>query len=63
MSKFGKSEMVLVGEMENVFEQADLLNSKVGSLPMTYLGMLLGVSFKSTGIWNGILFCRNLNVI
>lgn len=55
--------MVPVGEMENVFEQADLLYSKVGSLSMTYLGMLLGVSFKSTGIWNGILFCRNLNVI
>lgn len=55
--------MVPVGEMENVFEQADLLYSKVGSLPMTHLGMLLGVSFKSTGIWNGILLCRNLNVI
>ena len=59
----GKSEIVLVGEVENVSEQADLLYSKVRSLPMTYLGMPLWVSFKSMGIWNGILFWRNLNVV
>lgn len=49
--------------MENVSEQADLLYSKVGSLPMAYLGIPLGVSLKSMGIWNGILFQRNLNVV
>ena len=33
----GKSEMVLVGEVENIHELVDLLYCKVGSLPMTYL--------------------------
>ena len=40
----GKSEMVPVGEAENIHELADLLYCKVGSLPMTYLGMLLRAS-------------------
>ena len=51
----GKSEMVPVGEAENIHERADLLYCKVGSLPMTYLGMLLRASCKSMAIWNPIL--------
>ena len=51
----GKSEMVPVGEAENIHELADLLYCEVGSLPMTYLGMLLRASCKSMAIWNPIL--------
>ena len=47
----GKSEMVLVGEVENIHELADLLYCKVGSLPITYLGMPLGASSKSMAIF------------
>ena len=50
-----KSEMVLVGEVENVHELVNLLYCKVRSFLMTYLGMPLGASFKSIGIWNPIL--------
>ena len=59
----GKSEMVLVGEVENIHELADPLYCKVGSLPMTYLGMPLGASSKSMAIWNPILekFERHLS--
>ena len=34
---------------------AKILGCRVGSLPMTYLGMPLGVSHKSSPIWNPIL--------
>ena len=47
----GKSEMVLVGEVENIHELADPLYCKVGSLPMTYLGMPLGASSKPMAIF------------
>ncbi|XP_030930936.1 geranylgeranyl transferase type-2 subunit beta-like [Quercus lobata] len=42
----GKGEMVLVGDVENVTDLADLLYCKVGSLPMIYLGMPLGVALN-----------------
>ena len=51
----GKSEMVPVGEVENIRELVDLLYCEVGSLPMTYLGILLRASCKSMAIWNPIL--------
>ena len=37
-----KSEMVLVGAVGNILTLADILCCRVGSLPMTYLGMPLG---------------------
>ena len=37
-----KSEMALIGEVNNVYALAEILGCRVGSLPMTYLGMLLG---------------------
>ena len=49
-----------MGEVENVVELDLILYCKVGSLPMTHLGMPLGASFKSTTIWNPIW--RNSNV-
>ena len=59
-----KSEMVPIGEVPNVFVLAKILGCRVGSLPMTYLGMPLGVSHKSPTVWNPILekFERKLAV-
>ena len=51
----GKSEIVLVGEVNNLDALANILQCRVGSLPMKYLGMLLGTSFKTALIWNPIL--------
>ena len=51
----GKSEIVLVGEVNNLDALANILQCRVGSLPMKYLGMPLGTSFKTASIWNPIL--------
>ena len=51
----GKSEIVPVGEVNNLVALANILHCKVGSLPMKYLRMPLGTSFKTTSIWNPIL--------
>ena len=50
-----KSEMVPIGEVPNIHVLAEILGCRIGSLPMTYLGMPLGVSHKSLTIWNPIL--------
>ncbi len=50
-----KSEMVSVGDMPNLAMLADIMNCQVGSLPMNYLGLPLGASFKSKAIWNSVL--------
>ena len=51
----GKSEIVPVWEVGNIGDLVDILRCRVGSLPMKYLGMPLGTSFKTTSIWNPIL--------
>ena len=51
----GKSEIVLVGEVNNLDALANILQCRVGSLPMKYLGMPLGTSFNTASIWNPIL--------
>ena len=51
----GKSEIVPVGEVNNLDALANIIQCRVGSLPMTYLGMPLGTSFKTASIWNPIL--------
>ena len=51
----GKSEIVPVGEVNNLAELASISHCRVGSLPMKYLGMPLGTSFKTALIWNPIL--------
>ena len=51
----GKSEIVLVGEVNNLAELASIFHCRVGSLPLKYLGMPLGTSFKTAFIWNPIL--------
>ena len=50
-----KSEMVLIGEVPNIHVLSEILGCRIGSLPMTYLGMPLGASYKSHTIWNPIL--------
>ena len=51
----GKSEIVPVVEVNNLDALAYILQCRVGSLPMKYLGMPLGTSFKIASIWNPIL--------
>ena len=51
----GKSEIVPIGEMTNIHNLAKILQCRVGSLPMIYLGMPLGTSYKTAFVWNSIL--------
>lgn len=51
----GKSEVVPIGNVSNMAKLADILCCKIVSLLMTYLGLLLGASFKVLFIWNTIL--------
>ena len=51
----GKSEIVPVGEVNNLVALARILQCRVGSLPTKYLGTPLGTSFKAASIWNPIL--------
>ena len=50
-----KSEMVPIEEVVDVHALAEILGCRVGTLPMSYLGMLLGASRNSPSIWNPIL--------
>ena len=50
-----KSEMVPIGAVPNVHVLVEFLGCRIGSLPMTYLGMPLGASYKSPIVWNSIL--------
>ena len=51
----GKSEIVPIGEVSNIQTLANILQCRVGSLLMIYLGMPLGTSYKTTSIRNPIL--------
>ena len=46
----GKSEIVPIGEVSNIHTLTNILQSRVGSLPMIYLGMPLGTFYKTTSI-------------
>ncbi|XP_075645470.1 uncharacterized protein LOC142616518 [Castanea sativa] len=50
-----KSEMVPIGEVDDVHTLAEILGCLVGTLHMSYLGMPLGASHNSPSIWNPIL--------
>ena len=50
-----KSEMVSIREVPNVHVLAKILGCRIGSLPMTYLDMPLGLSHKFLTIWDPIL--------
>ena len=45
-----KSEMVPIGEVDDMYALAKILGCKVGKLPMFYLGMSLGASHNSPSI-------------
>jgi hypothetical protein len=50
---FGKSDIVPIGEVEDVDNLAQILGCRVVSLPLKYLGLSLGASYEATSIWNG----------
>ena len=49
-----KSELILVEDVSNLEEHAEILGSEAGSLPTTYLGLLLGAPHKSYRVWEGV---------
>ena len=51
----GKSEIVPVGDVNNVDALVNILHYRVGSLLMKYLEIPLGTSFKIASIWNPVL--------
>ena len=51
----GKSELVPVGMVHNFDLLLNVLFCKQGTLPMKYLGLLLGTKFKDKTTWNPIL--------
>jgi hypothetical protein len=50
-----KSEMVPIGEVQNISDLADSLCCHIGGFPLSYLGMPLGASYKAVAVWNSIL--------
>ena len=49
-----KSEIISVGEVDEVDVLAMELGCKVGSLPSSYLGLPLGAPNKSLSTWDGV---------
>ncbi|RVW14448.1 putative mitochondrial protein [Vitis vinifera] len=49
-----KSEIILVGEVDEILEMAVELGCKVGQLPSTYLGLPLGAPNKAGYVWDGV---------
>ena len=49
-----KSEIIPVGEVEEMEEMAAELGCRVGSMPLVYLGLPLGAPNKATSVWDGV---------
>ncbi|RVW97672.1 Transposon TX1 uncharacterized 149 kDa protein [Vitis vinifera] len=49
-----KSEIIPVGEVEEILEIAAELGCRVGSLPSQYLGLPLGVPNRASSMWDGV---------
>ena len=49
-----KSELILMGGLENVGELAHEFGCKLSALPSSYLGLPLGTRFKDVEIWDGV---------
>ncbi|RVW15177.1 LINE-1 reverse transcriptase-like [Vitis vinifera] len=49
-----KSEVIPVGEVEDIEMLAVELGCKVGTLPSVYLGLPLGAKHKATAMWDGV---------
>jgi hypothetical protein len=50
-----KSILIAVLEVLHQEELANILSCIISSLPLIYLGFLLGASFKSKAIWDGVV--------
>jgi len=50
-----KSQIVPIGKVEDVDNMAHILRCRVVSLPLKYLGLPLGASYKATNIWNRVI--------
>ncbi|RVW67016.1 hypothetical protein CK203_064869 [Vitis vinifera] len=50
----GKSEIIPVGEVEDIEELAVEIGCRVGSLPSQYLGLPLGAPNKASSVWDGV---------
>ena len=49
-----KSEIISVGEVDEVEELVVELGCRVGSLPSQYLGLPLGAPNRATSVWDGV---------
>jgi hypothetical protein len=54
-NNLAKSELVLVGNVENVDGLAGILGCDVSSLHLKYLGRSLEASYMAKYIWNGVI--------
>lgn len=52
---FDKSEMVPVGNVENVRRMANILGCKVSSPTLKYLGLLLGSPYRCAAILDPLI--------
>jgi hypothetical protein len=50
-----KSSLIPMGDVVDVRRLADILGCEVASLPVKYLGLPLGGSYKSTSFWDGVI--------
>ena len=49
-----KNEIIPIGPVTNAAELASDMGCKIGSLPMSYLGLPLGAKHKALGVWDSI---------
>lgn len=50
----GKSEMILIGVVEDMGDIAKVLGCKVAELSMSYLGLPLGSCYKAKAVWDSV---------
>lgn len=50
-----KSALIGVGEVPNLDMLATDLGCRIGSLPVTYLGLPIGAQYKSVNVWNPVV--------
>jgi len=50
-----KSNLIPVGHVDQAKRLADILGCGFATLPVKYLGLPLGASYKSTHIWDGVV--------
>ena len=50
-----KSSILPVGQLDNIQILAGVLDCKIESLPIAYLGLPLGATFKEKAIWDSVI--------